>query len=160
MKAVIQVRVVKSQNSIDLLKKMQSLPLDVIHFVQTEFRCLYEAYGQPKDISMEKFHTDDHYCGFIVILENGDTLDDLSVIGLPGGFKKTIIEFAEIHNTGERQIYRIIVIFDNDFALTILCEPGINRDAQFEAWLQEESFVGAILPPTGTTGMAAWEVPF
>ena len=56
--------------------------------------------------------------------------------------------------------YRIVVLFDNEFVLTILLEAGINKDLEFEAWLQEESSPGSYLAPTGTTGEAAWEVPF
>ena len=157
---VTNMRIIKSQQAIDLLKTMRALPLDVIHLVQSEFRLLYEAYGQSWDIPIQEFHTDAHHCGFIAVLEQGDDLGDLSVIGLPGGFRRTIVEFVELRNTGKRLIYRIVVLFDNEFALTILLEAGINKDLEFEAWLQEESSPGSYLPPTGTTGRGAWEVPF
>ena len=44
--------------------------------------------------------------------------------------------------------------------LTILFEPGLNDNQQLEAWLDDEAGAGLLLPPTGTTGEVAWEVPF
>ena len=154
------MRFIKSQRSLDLLKTMRALPLDVIHFVQGEFRRIYEAYGQAQGEPVDAFHTDAHHCGHIVVLENGDDMEDLSMLGLAGGFRRNNMEFVERRFTGKRQIYRIVLLFDNEYVLTVIMEAGINNDRQLEAWLQDMAEFDEPLPPTGTTGEAAWEVPF
>ena len=154
------VRIVKSQQDLDLLKQTRAMPLDVVYLIQEEFHRLYQAYGEANGISIDRFHTDAHHCGYIVFLEAGDNPDDLSVIGLFGGFRQTIVEFVERRHTGQRPLYRLVVLFDNEFGLTILFEPGLNDNQQLEAWLDAEAGAGLLLPPTGTTGEAAWEVPF
>ena len=154
------MRIIKSQADLDLLKTMRVLPLDIVAFAQAEFYRLYEAYGQDKDIPIQHFHTDAHHCGHLVILENGDNVDDLSVIGLPGGFKRNIVEFVEKRFTGQRQLYRIVVLFDNDYGLTILFEPGLNRNVQFEAWLEEESDTEIVTGQYGIHESREWAMPF
>ena len=79
------VRIVKSQQDLDLLKQTRAMPLDVVYFIQEEFHRLYQAYGEANGIPVDRFHTDAHHCGYIVFLEDGDNPDDLSVIGLFGG---------------------------------------------------------------------------
>ena len=154
------VRIVKSQQDLDLLKQTRAMPLDVVYFIQEEFHRLYQAYGEANGLPIDRFHTDAHHCGYIVFLEDGDNPDDLSVIGLSGGFRQTIVEFVERRHTGQRPLYRLVVLFDNEFGLTILFEPGLNDNQQLEAWLDDEAGGIPYLPPTGTTGEAAWEVPF
>ena len=139
---------------------MRALPLDIIAFAQAEFHRLYEAYGQAQDLPIQHFHTDAHHCGHLVILENGDNVDDLSVIGLPGGFKQNFVEFVEKRFTGQRQLYRVVVLFDNDYGLTILFEPGINRNVQFEAWLEGEADSNPLPAYQAAHETREWAMPF
>ena len=139
---------------------MRALPLDVIHFVQGEFRRIYEAYGQTQGLPVDAFYTDAHHCGHIVVLESGDDLEDLAILGISGGFRRNNVEFVERSFTGKRQVYRIILLFDNEYVLTIVMEAGINKDRQLEAWLSDLAEYDAPLPPTGTAAEASWELPF
>lgn len=154
------MRVIKRQRDLDLLKRMQALPPDVILFAQGEFQRLYEAYGEAEDIPLEEFHTDRQRCGGIVLLESGDSLEELGPIGLPGGFRNNFAEFVERRHTGVRPLYRVFFLFDNDFGLTLLFEAGINDDAEFEAWLEDEA--GWCAQPTrgGSSGEWLEELPF
>ena len=139
---------------------MQALPHDIILFAQAEFNRLFEAYGQAQELSLEEFHTDSHHCGYLVFLEPGDNTDDLSTIGLPGGFRGNFAEFVEQRHTGVRSLYRVFFLFDNDFGLTLLFEPGLNNDAELEAWLAEEADAGTSGSSTGSSGYLLEELPF
>lgn len=121
------------------LKKTQVLPPDYISYLYQQLYLIYLTYGYNEGMPFQDFRTDDFHCGNIVLLEKGDDPADLGVVGLRGGFYQTIVECVERVRAGQIELYRILVMYDNDFIMTFLMEASIYWDARFNAWLQEES---------------------
>ena len=134
---------------------MQVLPAQLINFATEEFQRLFMAYGGDQDLTLAEFHTDSFHCGHIVFLEHGDNVDDLSALGIPGALRCSMAECVEFYQIDQLLFYRIIVLLNNDYALTFLFETGINQDALFEAWLMEERSEMIVLPATVTQSSMA-----
>lgn len=154
------MRIIKSQKDLDLISRMQALPPNLIRFAQAEFHRLYMAFGEAHDVLFAEFHTDEFHCGHIVVLEHGDNIDDLSVVGMQCGLRNSMVECVELYQIEQLQMYRIIVLFNNEFAQTFLFEAGLNQDALFEAWLAEEAAESVVVPSGETIRDELGEMPF
>jgi hypothetical protein len=79
--------------------------------------------------------------GFIAVLEAGDNLRDLSILGLnheDDGIFGFPLEYVEEYSLNRMEFYRIGILFDNESMLTIFSEVGIHDD-EIEDYLAAEA---------------------
>ena len=80
--------------------------------------------------------------GYIVVLEAGDNVRDLSNVGLnreDGGLLGSCPEYAELLDIGEGlQEYKIAVMYDNDYLMTFFTQTGAH-DEEVEQWLKDQA---------------------
>jgi len=73
------MRIIKTQEDIELIRNTYALPDEYLDWIDDYFEQLYEALG--RDETMDQFRLD-WPGGFIAVLEAGDNLRDLSILGL------------------------------------------------------------------------------
>lgn len=71
------MRIIKTKQDIDVLSSAGALPADLLEQIQDYFNQLKIEYDEEKEW---EFRLDGH--GYIVILEGGDNIRDLSNVGL------------------------------------------------------------------------------
>ncbi len=125
------MRIIKSLLDIECLRLAQALPNDYLNQLAEEFNNTVEAYGGLAEWNPDLF-------GYLVVVEKGDNLRDLSVVGLnPGdqGLLGTYPEFVDLIELPELTIYRILILYNNDYAVTFFSQVG-QFDDEIEEWLK------------------------
>jgi hypothetical protein len=132
------MRIVKTKEDIELLRNTYALSDEYLDWIDNYFVQLYEAFS--RDETMDQFRLD-LPGGFIAVLEAGDNLRDLSILGLNHendgifGFR---LEYVEEYSLNRIEFYRIGILFDNESMLTIFSEVGIHDD-EVEDYLAAEA---------------------
>ncbi|WJQ81020.1 hypothetical protein [Brevibacillus brevis] len=132
------MRIIKSVQDIQLLRKAQVLNLTFTTFLEEEFLGLKEAFDF--DGLNENFTLDMH--GYMVVLEKGDNLRDLTVVGLDRrneGLLGSLPEFVEKWETNDECWYKVIVIYSNEYGMAFyIPSEAISDDEQVRSWLEEQ----------------------
>jgi hypothetical protein len=132
------MRTIKTLEDIRLLKQAQVLHPEYLDFVGEYFGQLMEAL-RDEDVPEEKFNLDDS--GYIVILEKGDNLRDLSSVGLnreDGGLLSSMFEYIEEYSLEGVTVYKVAVLYTNNYMMTFFLEKGI-WDEEAEAFLRDNA---------------------
>lgn len=133
------MRTIKTQADLRSLRKAQVFSEPFTSYLEEEFLQLKEAFDF--DGADEQFTLDMY--GYMVVLEKGDNLRDLSVVGLrreEGGLLGSLPEFVEkIKRDGERW-YKVVVIYTNEYGMAFYVPAeAIADDEQIASWLEEQA---------------------
>ncbi|MGF9796872.1 hypothetical protein [Brevibacillus agri] len=133
------MRTIKTYADLQCLRKAQVFSEPFTSYLEEEFLQLKEAFDF--DGADEQFTLDMY--GYMVVLEKGDNLRDLSVVGLrreEGGLLGSLPEFVEkIKRDGERW-YKVVVIYTNEYGMAFYVPAeAIADDEQIASWLEEQA---------------------
>ncbi|CAJ1001060.1 hypothetical protein [Brevibacillus aydinogluensis] len=133
------MRTIKTHADLRCLRQAQVFSEPFTSYLEEEFLQLKEAFDF--DGADEQFTLDMY--GYMVVLEKGDNLRDLSVVGLrreEGGLLGSLPEFVEkIERDGERW-YKVVVIYTNEYGMAFFVPAeAIADDEQVASWLEEQA---------------------
>lgn len=131
------MRTIKTSADVRCLKEAQTISPRFQAYLEEEFRGLKEAFdfdGLDEEFAL------DHY-GFMVVLEKGDNLRDLSVVGLrreDSGLLGSLPEFVEkVERNGECW-YKVVVIYTNEYGMAFYVPSEVVADEEeIQNWLEE-----------------------
>ncbi|MBY3618859.1 hypothetical protein HGO21_04810 [Acinetobacter sp. CUI P1] len=131
------MRIIKMQQDIFVLRCARALPLVLLEQIEDYFQ---QLKNELNDESKSEFRLDGQ--GYIVVLEGGDNVRDLGIVGLnrkAGGLLGSYPEYVELLNMGEGiQAYKIAVLYDNDYLITFFTLLGAH-DEEVEQWLRDQA---------------------
>ncbi|MFS0556377.1 hypothetical protein [Brevibacillus sp. 179-C9.3 HS] len=125
------MRIIMTTADVTMLRQTNALPLEYMNYLEEEFLGLYHALGCGETLDGWSLARD----GYMVVIEAGD--NNLQPVGLRYGLRQTMPEFVELVEAGNQLIYRIGVLYDNDFMMLFYSMVGIH-DVETETWLQEQ----------------------
>ncbi|WNC13031.1 hypothetical protein [Brevibacillus brevis] len=133
------MRTIKTQADLRCLRKAQVFSEPFTSYLEEEFLQLKEAFDF--DGADEQFTLDMY--GYMVVLEKGDNLRDLSTVGLrreEGGLLGSLPEFVEkVERNGECW-YKVVVIYTNEYGMAFYVPAeAIADDEQVASWLEEQA---------------------
>ncbi|EJL46604.1 hypothetical protein NDK47_25225 [Brevibacillus ruminantium] len=139
------MRTIKTIQDVRLLREARVFSDAFAAYLEEEFLALKEAFDF--DGLEEEFTLDMH--GYMVVLEKGDNLRDLSVVGLDrnqNGLLGCLPEFVEkVERNGEHW-YKVVVIYTNEYGMSFLLPlESVADDEQAIAWLEDQVERDAIL---------------
>ncbi|WP_289137769.1 hypothetical protein [uncultured Brevibacillus sp.] len=130
------MRTIKTIQDVRILQKARVFSDQFTKYLEDEFLGLKEAFDF--DGADTAFTLDLH--GFIVVLEKGDNLRDLSIVGLnrlDGGLLGSLPEFIEKVECDQEQWYKIVVIYTNEYGMAFyLPKEAITDDEEIQTWLE------------------------
>lgn len=133
----VRMRIIKMQQDIFVLRCARALPLVLLEQIEDYFQ---QLKNELNDESKSEFRLDGQ--GYIVVLEGGDNVRDLGIVGLnrkAGGLLGSYPEYVELLNMGEGiQAYKIAVLYDNDYLITFFTLLGAH-DEEVEQWLRDQA---------------------
>ncbi|MEK4459672.1 hypothetical protein [Paenibacillus sp. FSL R10-2748] len=127
------MRIIQTQQDIDSLQ-YSSLPPTFLKHIQDYFAQLRNSFHDKDDLRFSLQPS-----GPILILEAGDNLHDLSLVGFrreDDGLFGSCPEYVELYDLGNIQIYKIAVMNTNDYIITLFTQVGIHHK-EVEQWLKE-----------------------
>ncbi|WP_035296039.1 hypothetical protein [Brevibacillus thermoruber] len=133
------MRTIKTHADLRCLRKAQVFSDPFTAYLEEEFLQLKEAFDF--DGADEQFTLDVY--GYMVVLEKGDNLRDLSVVGLrreEGGLLGSLPEFVEkVERDGECW-YKVVVVYTNEFAMAFYVPvQALDDDEAIASWLEEQA---------------------
>ncbi|MGG1616692.1 hypothetical protein ACIFQM_24310 [Paenibacillus sp. NRS-1782] len=131
------MHIIQTQQDIDLLQH-SPLPPTFLKHIQEYFAQLRDSFHDKDDpyFSLQPY-------GPIIILETGDNLHDLNLVGFRGeddGLFGSCPEYVELYDLGNTQIYKIAIMNTNDHIITLFTQVGIHHK-EAEQWLKEQAEV-------------------
>ncbi|KAF6627795.1 hypothetical protein [Paenibacillus polymyxa] len=131
------MRIIQTQQDIDSLQHSSLSPSFLKHIQEyfTQFRNSFHDQDDPY-FSLQP-------SGPIFILEAGDNLHDLTLVGFrreDDGLFGICPEYVELYDLGNTQIYKIAVMNTNDYIITLFTQVGIHHK-EAEQWLKEQAEV-------------------
>ncbi len=125
------------QQDLEDIKKENSF--NPLYFQQIEifYKLLVESLRA--EVPAEDFSLEDS--GYIVVLEEGDDVRDLSSVGLnpeDEGLLGSIPEYVEKYSAGSIDYYKIVILYDNEYIMTFFSQVDIH-DQEVEDWLAEHA---------------------
>lgn len=128
--------VIQTKQDLDILRKANVIQEKYMKIVEKQFMNLYKNLGEEEGILLDEFSLADE--GQIILLELGDNLRNLGIIGLDssGGLIKVIPEFINEIDLGELTVYEVIILYNNEFAVTIYIPKEIV-DEELMKWIDE-----------------------
>jgi hypothetical protein len=131
------MRAIKTMADVRCLQEAQVFSPSFLSYLEEEFLGLKEAFDFD---GLDEAFTLDTY-GYMVVLEKGDNLRDLSVVGLSreeGGLLSSLPEFVEkVERNGECW-YKVVVIYTNEYGMAFYVPAvAILDDTEIQNWLEE-----------------------
>lgn len=132
------MRIIQTQQDLNSLRSANLSPPLLAH-IEHYFSQLKEMHGDTEDtlFSLQKH-------GYIVILEPGDNLYDLSIVGLnreDAGLLGSKPEYVEAIDLEGLTLYKIVVMYTDDYLMTFFTLAGWHDDV-IERWLRQEAGIG------------------
>lgn len=124
------MRIIMTAADVTMLRQANVLPLDYMNYLEEEFFGLYHALGSDEPLEEWSLAT----IGYMVVIEAGD--HNLQPVGLTDGLRQSVPEFVELVTIGNQLLYRIGVLYNNDFMMLFYTLAGIH-DNETESWLRE-----------------------
>lgn len=129
------MRIIQTQQDLNSLRSA-SLSLPLLTHTEYYFHQLKAMHGDTEDtlFSLQKH-------GYIVILEPGDNLYDLSIVGLSqedAGLLGSRPEYVEAIVLDGLTLYEIVVMYTDDYLITFFTVAGWHDDT-IENWLSQEA---------------------
>lgn len=132
------MRTIQTQQDLTSLRST-SLSPPLLSHIERYFSHLKEIHGDTEDTL---FSLQRH--GYIVILESGDNLYDLSIVGLSRndtGLLGSRPEYVEAIDLNGLTLYKIVVMYTDDYIMTFFTLAGWHDDV-IERWLRQEAGIG------------------
>lgn len=130
------MRIIKNISDLRTLKKDEALEKEYLDLIKRYFNQLHKALGD--GCSVEEFSLKNH--GYIVVLEAEDNLSGelMGNVGLnpEGGIYVSWPEFVEEINLDSIVVYKINILYTNDFMMSFYIKKGINK--KLEKWLDDK----------------------
>ncbi|RNB62022.1 hypothetical protein EDM57_00245 [Brevibacillus gelatini] len=131
------MRTIKTLADVRCLQEAKVFSPSFLSYLEEEFLGLKEAFDFD---GLDEAFTLDTY-GYMVVLEKGDNLRDLSVVGLnreDGGLLGSLPEFVEkVERNGECW-YKVVVIYTNEYGMAFYVPAeAISDDNEIQNWLEE-----------------------
>jgi hypothetical protein len=131
------MRTIRTRQDFDDLRRDGTVPATLVEYLDWYFRQLETELADEEE---NTFCLDRH--GYIVVLEAGDNVRDLGIVGLnceDGGLLGSYPEYVELLDlNGGLQAYKIAVLLDNDILVTFFTQAGVH-DEEVEQWLNEQA---------------------
>jgi len=134
------VRVIKTFEDVELLENTKVLNEDYLQWIKDYFLQLFEALGRNGE-TLDQFRLG-WLEGFLLLLEEGDNLRDMSHFGLnpeDDGLLGVPLEYVEKYELESITFYRIGILMDNECMMTFFSEVDVH-DEEIEDYLAEEAF--------------------
>ena len=133
------MRTIQTIQDLRTLRAAQVFSDDFMDYLEAEFSALKEAFDF--DGADERFTLDLY--GYMVVLEKGDNLRDLTVVGLSrenGGLLGSLPEFVEQCQSGTDTWYKVVVIYTNEYAMAFYVPAqAVDDDPEIQSWLKENA---------------------
>ncbi len=131
------MRTIKTLTDVRCLREAHVLSTDFLSYLEEEFCGLKEAFDFD---DLDEAFALDHY-GFMVVLEKGDNLRDLSVVGLrreDSGLLGSLPEFVEkVERNGECW-FKVVCVLTNEYAMAYYVPvEAVADDEEIRNWLEE-----------------------
>ncbi|RNB90212.1 hypothetical protein EDM59_01845 [Brevibacillus nitrificans] len=133
------MRTIKTKQDLRLIRAAQVFSVTFTGYLEEEFLGLKEAFdfdGLDEAFTLEMY-------GYMVVLELGDNLRDLSVVGLDretGGLIGSLPEFVEKVERNSECWYKVVVVYSNEYAMAFYVpEIVIVDDEEIKNWLEENA---------------------
>jgi len=133
------MRIIKTFEDVELLENTEVLNEEYLQWIKNYFLQLFEALGRNGE-TLDQFRLG-WLEGFIIVLEKGDNLRDLSMLGLnpeDEGMLGCSLEYVEEYKLNSISFYRIGLLLDNECMMTFFSEVGAH-DEEIEDCLAEEA---------------------
>lgn len=129
------MRIIQTKEDIQNLSN-SNIPPFLIDYIEGYFNQLAESLmdGHDTIFSLQKY-------GYIVILEAGDNLYNLNVVGLDSennGLLGSQPEYVEVIELAECKVFKIAVMYTNDYLMTFFTIAG-SHDCTIENWLSQQA---------------------
>ncbi|CFJ36822.1 hypothetical protein [Brevibacillus sp. AY1] len=121
------MRTIKTIQDVRLIQSAQVFSDTFTSFLEEEFLGLKEAFDFD---GLDEAFTLDLY-GYMVVLEQGDNIRDLSVVGLDretGGLLGSLPEFVDKVERHEETWYKVVVIYTNEYAMSFIVPENVVAD--------------------------------
>lgn len=135
------MRTIKTIADLRYLQHATAFPYSFLSYLEEEFRGLKEAFdfdGLEEDFTLDMY-------GFMVVLEKGDNLRDLSVVGLHrenSGLLGSLPEFVEKIELESTLWYKVVVIYTNEYGMVFYVpNEAVADDEEIQKWLEENTNV-------------------
>lgn len=130
------MRIIKTMQDVRLISAGQVFSDTINSYLKEEFVGLKEAFDFD---GLDEAFTLDMY-GYMVILEKGDNLRDLSVVGLDretGGLLGSLPEYVDkVERQGECW-YKVVVVYTNEYAMAFYVpEIVAANDEELKTFLE------------------------
>ncbi|MHA6481652.1 hypothetical protein ACX1C1_07085 [Paenibacillus sp. strain BS8-2] len=130
------MRIIKAQQDFDILRRVGVLPEALLDQVENYFN---QLRVEQEDVNSSEFRLSE--CGYIVVLESGDNIRDLGIVGLSredGGLLGSCPEYVELVDVFGLQTYKVAVLYDNDYLMTFFTQVGAHGE-EVEQWLKDQA---------------------
>lgn len=125
---------VKTAQDVERLRREGALNSRYLEYLEELFG---QLHGALSDGSQVEFSLESH--GYIVVIERGDDPRNLSGVGLgAGGLLDAWPEFVEVVDCGDLRLYKVAVLYDNEYMMLFLSEVG-QLDQEAEDWLKDQA---------------------
>ncbi len=130
------MRIINTLADITLLEKTNTLPKDYLNLIRQHFKDLMEFNCDGE--TEEEFTLEQ--CGPIIVLEPGDNVKDLSIVGLNSaerGLLGTVPETVERIDLDGSSIWKVLIVYNDSYVPTFFLESGAFGE-EVEEFLTEE----------------------
>jgi hypothetical protein len=131
------MRTIKTYADLQCLRKAEVFSGPYMAYLENEFRLLKEAFDFE---GADEAFTLDLY-GYMVVLEKGDNLLDLSVVGLDrkrGGLLGCLPEYVERIECDGQVWYKVVVVMSNEYAMAYYIDAkDLEGQDSVILWLEE-----------------------
>lgn len=131
------MRTIKTYADLQCLRKANVFSGPYMAYLENEFRQLKEAFdfdGADEAFTLDLF-------GFMVVLEKGDNLFDLSAVGLDrkrGGLLGCMPEYVEKIECDGQVWYKVVVVITNEYAMAYYLDAkDLEGQETVILWLEE-----------------------
>ncbi|MCM3625531.1 hypothetical protein M4D70_25470 [Brevibacillus borstelensis] len=129
------MRTIKTIQDIRILRETRVFSNSMLDYLEEEFLGLKEAFdfdGLDEAFTLEMY-------GYMVVLEKGDNLRDMSVVGLDRETAGLLGSFPEFVDKVERQgesWYKVVCVLTNEYAMAYYVPKGaVVDDKEVLNWL-------------------------
>lgn len=128
--------VIQTLKDLKVLKNAEAIESKYLEEVEKQFLYLYQNLSDNEGQLLSEFNLEDE--GYIVILEKGDNLRSLALVGLDanGGLLSATPEFINKIELETMTVFEIAVVYNNEFCMTFYLSKEICDEEVME-WIEE-----------------------
>ena len=132
------MRIIKTFEDVELLENTEVMNEEYLQWIKKYFLQLFDLLGRGEILDQFRMDWPE---GFVAVLEKGDNLRDLSLLGLNSeddGILGCSLEYVEEYKLESITFYRIGVLYDNQCFMTYFSAVGVH-DEEINDYLAEEA---------------------